>query len=122
MRRRLDHGISLVEMVVAVLVLSIGIVAGFQGLNQARRGIGEELPRLMAQQAALNRAAQFQMLGVAGAGTGPTQTALGGIDWHITIETAPTEGGFVEARIRAQAEGHPGALVVVYAPSGPPEP
>ena len=32
-----DAGISLIEMVVAVLVLSIGVTAGFQSFNAVRQ-------------------------------------------------------------------------------------
>jgi len=113
-----DRGISLIEMVVAVLVLSIGIVAGFQGLAQARKGIGEELPRILAQQAALNRAEELQLFGAAA--NLPAEVTLGGITWTVTTTQLPTEGGFVEARVKVAASGEPGAIVTVFAPAGPP--
>lgn len=116
-----EAGISLIEMVVAVLVLSIGVIAGFQSLGQARRAIGEELPRLLAHQVALNRAAELQMLGAAVAGGLPDRVTMGGVDWQIAVAQTPTRGGFVEARVQVWAPGQPGAVYVVYAPPEPPK-
>ncbi len=117
----LQAGISLIEVVVAVLVLSIGVVAGFQSLGQARRGIGAELPRLMAHSVALNRAAEIRLAGAAAApGLAPVVTA-GGINWTVDVDLAATRGGFAEARIHVSAAGQPGAIYVVHAPVEPPQ-
>ncbi|MEL7117350.1 MAG: prepilin-type N-terminal cleavage/methylation domain-containing protein, partial [Pseudomonadota bacterium] len=59
-----DRGISLIEMVIAVLILSIGVAAGFQSLAQARKGIGEEVPRLIAREVAMNHAEALQLFGI----------------------------------------------------------
>lgn len=116
-----DDGISLIEVVVAVLVLSIGAVAGYQSLGQSRVAIGAELPRLLAQTVALNRAEELKLLGMA-AGRGLPQTVRQGpYEWRIEIEEAGTQGGLVEATVRASAPDRPGAVVVVYAPPGSPE-
>jgi len=115
-----DRGISLIEMVVAVLVLSIGVIAGFRTLGQAQVVIGGEMPRLLAQNVALNRAEELQILG-GSAGNGlPRQVRMGGIDWTVDVTQAATEGGFAEATIRVTAPDQPGAVYVVYAPLEPP--
>ncbi len=118
-RRGSEAGISLIELVVAVLVLSIGVIAGFQSLGQSRRVIGQELPRVLAHNLALNRAEELQLLG-AGASL-PGTLAAGGIAWQIAVDRAETEGGFVEATIRVSAPDQPGAVYVVYAPVEPPQ-
>ncbi len=120
MRRR-DAGISLIEMVVAVLVLSIGVIAGFQSLGQSQRAIGGELPRLLARNVALSRAEELQLLGAAAGGALPGEVISGGIVWQVAVGTEATEGGFVEAHVRVFADGLPGAMVVVYAPVEPPQ-
>ena len=115
MSRRLGHkeaGISLIEVVVAVLVLSIGVIAGFQSLGAARRGIGSEIPRLLAHQVALNGVAELQMFG-AGAALAPEVT-MGGIVWLIETERKPTTSGIIEVRVKASAKGHPGAIYTTY--------
>ena len=116
-----DAGISLIEMVVAVLVLSIGVVAGFQSLGQSQKGIGGELPRLLAHNVALNRAEELQLLGAAAGASLPGTVVMGGIPWLVAVETAQTEALFVEARIHVTSEGLPGAAYVVYAPVRPPQ-
>ena len=122
MQRELkDAGISLIEIVVAVLVLSIGVIAGFKTLSQSQVVIGGEVPRILASTVALNRAAEFQLLGVGAAGTLPDEVVMGGIAWRVAVEQVPTEGGFVEATIRAFAPDQPGAVYVVYAPVEPPQ-
>ena len=122
MQRRIrDAGISLIEIVVAVLVLSIGVIAGFQTLGQSQVVIGGEVPRILANTVALNRAAEFQMLGAGAAGGLPQEVVMGDIAWQIEVVQKPTEGGFVEATIRAFADDQPGAVYVVYAPLGPPQ-
>jgi len=116
---RNDAGISLIELVVAVLVLSIGVIAAFQSLGQARLVIGGEMPRLLAHNVALNRAAELQILGAAAGAGLPGRVLAGGIEWQVSVERAATEGGFVEARIRVTAPGQPGAVYIVYAPPEP---
>lgn len=115
-----DGGISLIEMVVAVLVLSIGVIAGFQSLGQARVVIGGELPRLLAQQVALNRAEELQIMGATAGGGLPGTVMMGGIGWQVDVTQSATEGGFVEARVKVSAPDQPGAIYVVYAPVEPP--
>lgn len=122
MRGRLDsqdRGISLIEMVVAVLILSIGVIAGFKSLNQSRLVIGGEMPRIIAHTVALNRAAEWQIQGAAMAQGLPDTVVSGGITWLIEVTSEPTLGGFVEARIKVSAKDQPGAVYVVYAPPEP---
>ena len=114
-----DSGISLIEVLIAVLVLSIGVVAGFQTLGQSRKVIGGELPRLLAQTAALNRAEELQMMGITASRGLPTQVRIGPIDWTLEVVGKPTESGFVEATVTARAPGQPGAVYVVYVPLEP---
>ena len=114
-----DTGISLIEVLIAVLVLSIGVVAGYRTLGQSRKIIGEELPRLMAQTAALNRAEELKLLGISAARGLPAEVQQGPFIWGFEITQKPTEGGFIEASVRAFAPGQPGARYVVYAPVEP---
>ncbi len=120
MRRPLtrDAGISLIELVIAVLILSIGVVAGYRSLGQAQRGIGEEIPRLLAHEAALNRAAELRLLGMTAGRALPGTVRLGPEDWQIDVTEEATAGGFVRATVRAHAPGRPGALAVVYVRPG----
>ncbi len=113
-RHRGDAGISLIEVLIAVLVLSIGVVAGYRSLAQSRKVIGEELPRLMAQTAALNGAEELKLLGFGAAL--PAQVQQGPFLWSLEVERKPTEGGFIEATVRATSPDRPGASYVAYIP------
>lgn len=116
MRRALgsERGVSLIELVIAVLILSIGAMAGYRALSQARRGIGEEVPRLLAHQAALNRAEELRLLGMEAGRALPETVRLGPYDWRIDVTEAATEGGFVKATVHAGGPDRPGALAVVH--------
>ena len=115
-RQGQDAGISLIEMVIAVLILSVGVIAGFRSLGQSQRAIGAELPRLLAQTVALNRAEELKLLGADAGRSLPSSVTMGPFDWAVAVDEAATQGGFVEATVRVSAEGHPGAMVVVYVP------
>ena len=115
-RRDPEAGISLIEMVIAVLILSIGIIAGFRSLGQSQRVIGEELPRLLAQTVALNRAEELKLVGAEAGRALPGSVTMGPVDWAVVVDEAPTQGGFVEATVRVSAEGQPGAILVAYVP------
>ncbi len=111
-----DAGISLIEMVIAVLILSVGVIAGFRSLGQSQRAIGMELPRLLAQTVALNRAEELKLLGAEAGRSLPDLVTMGPFDWVVAVDEAPTQGGFVEATVRVSAEGQPGAILVAYVP------
>ena len=51
-----DRGITLLELMIAILVLSIGTLACFRTLDQSRREIGGEIQRHLAQTAPLKSA------------------------------------------------------------------
>ena len=118
---RADAGVSLIEILIAVLILSIGVIASFQSLGQARIAIGGELPRLLARTAALNRAEELQLIGANAGRALPGVVRVGPYDWTLEVDEAPTQGGFVEATIRATATGEPGAVFVTYVPVRPVE-
>lgn len=113
-----DDGLSLIEMVITVLVLTIGVAAGYRSLGQAKRVIGEEMPRLMARQAALNRAEELRLLGMA-AGRGlPAEVTAGPHAWTLDVVEEPTAGGFVKATVTAGAGSLPGAVTEVFVRPG----
>ena len=108
-----DKGFSLVELMVAILILSIAILGAFRVLDSGVAGARGEEDRLLAELVALNRAAELA-LGETGL---PARVALGGRDWDIVTEEAATEGGFVETTlIVAPASGGAGARLVGWRP------
>lgn len=110
-----DQGLTLIELAVAVLVLSIGSIAAIRATDQSRVVIGGSETRLFAQIAARNRAEELKLLGpYAGL---PSSVTLAGQEFALEQANETTAGGFVQATISAKGE-RGGALYVVYLPFG----
>lgn len=120
MRRRLSarhsRGLTLLELVVAVLVLSIGAVAALRAMDQSRVALGGAMPRLMAQIAAHNRAEELRLLGPAEARALPAQVRMGGIPVTLSVVTEATASGLLRAEIAARSPDGPGAVMVTFLP------
>lgn len=117
--RRLTGGIrgfTLIELVAAIAVLSIGTLAALRATDQSARALGQAMPRLLAQIAAENRAEELR-LGLSGL---PGTVTLGPEVITVEVTTLPTAAGLVEARIRARTASGPGTVLVAYLPTGGP--
>ena len=110
-----DRGITLLELMIAILVLSIGTLACFRTLDQSRREIGGEMQRHLAQTVAANRAAETRIYGLARGGSLPKSVRQGPYDWPIETERKATEGGLYEVRLIVTSVDGPGAQLVTYA-------
>ncbi|WP_397544518.1 prepilin-type N-terminal cleavage/methylation domain-containing protein [Roseovarius salis] len=110
------RGFSLVELVVAVVILAIATLAALRSFDQAQRGIGQQLARGLAHQVALNRAEELRLNGLS-AGRGlPDSVEMGRRNWTVTLDEAATQGALVEVTIRVSAQGTPGSRLVVFVP------
>lgn len=113
-------GLTLLELAIAIFVLSIGSLATLRAADQSRKTIGGELPRLMARIAAENRIEQLRLLGPQAPGL-PGAVPQG--PHLITLETTlkATEGGLVQATVSARASSGEGAILVTYLAQRPPQ-
>jgi len=109
------RGVTLLELVIAVFVLSIGTVAALRSADHATRALGGEAARVMAMQVALNRAEEYRLFGAQAASSLPRSVAFGPFQWQLGIVQAATRAGFTEATITARTDGQPGARIVVIA-------
>lgn len=119
MRRPIDRssrGLTLLELVVAVLVLAIGALAALQAVDQSRRDIGGALPRLLAQMVAQNRAEELRLAAGAGGGSLPSLVQMGPYQYQLTVTRKTTASGLVEAEIRAVTVDGVGAVLVSFLP------
>jgi len=128
MRRRLmrigrglrqSRGLTLLELVVAVLVLAIGSLAALQAVDQSRRAIGGAMPRLLAQLVVQNRAEELRLAALSGPGGGvsrPSQVQMGPYSYQVTVSTKTTASGLIEAEIRAISSEGPGVVLVAFLP------
>lgn len=107
---------TLLELVVAVMVLSIGALAGLKAMDQSRQALSGALPRLLAQMAAQNRAEELRLLGLAASGSLPDQVSMGPYQVQLSQRRDVTASGVVRVEIRAQIQAAPGAYLVTYLP------
>jgi general secretion pathway protein I len=112
-----DAGLSLVELAVAILILSIATIASFRVLDQGARQASSERDRVLAETVALNRAAELR-LGETGL---PDLVTLAGRTWVVATTGAAAEAGLVEMDIAVTAQGGgAGARIVTFVDGGRP--
>lgn len=114
-----DSGLSLLELMVAVLILSIGIIAALRSVEQSGRVIGQEAARLAAHSVALNRAGELRLLGAERGRGLPGRVRQGQTEWQVDVAENAAQIGLVEVTITVSAPGSPGARVVSYVAQGP---
>lgn len=112
-RLRRDQGLTLLELVVAVAVLSIGSLAAIRATDQSRHTIAGATPRILARIVAENRAEELRLLGTGGL---PGTVEMAGQSFTIVTEQAATAGGLVQAIITVRSAQGPGARLVAYLP------
>ena len=108
------RGITLLELVIAIFVLSIGTIAAFRTIDYAGHAIGGEASRLFAYQVALNRAEELRLVGAIAGRNLPRQVDYGPYRWDISAQEEKTAANLVEITLVVRAKDQPGALLVVY--------
>jgi prepilin-type N-terminal cleavage/methylation domain-containing protein len=107
-------GFSLVELLVAVLVLSIAVIAGYRVLGAAVVSTEEADVRLVAGLVARNEAELLSM-----SVDDETPVDVGGRRWIVEIEERDTLGEFTEIEIFARpSDRSAGARLITYRPRG----
>lgn len=114
------RGLTLLELVIAVLVLSLGSLAAVRATDQSRLAIGGMEVRQLAQIVARNRVQELHLLGATGAASLPAETEMGGRGFTVAVAREATAGGLIRAEITVRSAEGPGAFVVAYVlPLGP---
>lgn len=124
MRRRLKgkatRGLTLLELVVAVLVLSLGSIAALRATDQSRVSIGGMPTRVLAQIVARNRVQELQLYGAVQSANLPDSVEMGGRRFQVEVRKTDTASGLVEAAVSVRGPDGPGAYLVAYVtPLGP---
>lgn len=121
MRRRVsgDRGLTLIELAVAVLVLSIGSIAALRAADQSRLAIGGATDRLLAQIVARNRAEELRLLPPEERASLPSEVSMGGQTVSVATTTKTTAAGLEEATVTARAQRGGGAIFLIYLPVEP---
>ena len=111
-----ERGITLVEVLAAVAVLAIALVAIFRAVDSQIRNTAALADRMFAHWAALNSMEEAQLAGAADTRATEATTELGGVVWTITIDREPAPYGLTRLEVAATSEGRPGAVLVGYLP------
>lgn len=111
------RGLTLLELVIAVVVLSIGTMAALRATDQSRLALAGAAPRLLAQVVAQNRAEELRLYGANTGGSLPDQVTMGGQVFGVKVDYATTAAGLIEARISARAVTGEGAVLVAVLPA-----
>ncbi|WP_299693822.1 prepilin-type N-terminal cleavage/methylation domain-containing protein [uncultured Tateyamaria sp.] len=112
-----DRGLTLVELAIAILVLSIGTIAAMRGLDHATRTAAGAEARALAQIAVRNRAEELRLLGPDA--SLPETVTLDGRAVTLDEDRTVTAGGLVRLTLTARVPGAAGAQLVVYLDPGP---
>ena len=113
------RGLTLIELMVAVTILSLGILALIRVIDGTQRAIAGQEARILAHHAALNRAAELRLAADAQARSAlPGAVANGRHEWRVTREERETRAGLIEVTLQLSATGQPGARLVLFLPAG----
>ena len=107
---------TLLELVVAIVVLSIGTLAALRATDQSRRVLGAAPARILAHVVAENRIEEMRLLGASAAGRLPERVENGGLEFVVTVQTQATSGGLLRADITARSTQGAGAHIVAFLP------
>ena len=114
-----DSGITLLELMIAIVVLAVGTLAVIRTLDQSTRQIAEAPARLLALSVAQNRGQQLAVMGLALGRNLPRRVKQGPYEWRVSLAEEKTDSGIYEVEITVTSTGQPGAFLVTYAPWEP---
>jgi len=117
LKKHSTRGLTLLELVIAVMVLSLGSLAAIRATDQSRVAIGGMPTRVLAQIVARNRVQELKLYGAIASGGLPGTVEMGGRSFQVTVDKTATAGGLVEARVAVRGPDGPGAFLVAYVAS-----
>jgi len=105
---RHDSGFSLIEVMVAILIMGVSLVGLVHGVNTALASSKEAEIQSIAANLAAGQIealrAQFSISEVADSGDGEFAGALSNYSWRQTVAATPTEG-FFEVTVAIEESG-----------------
>lgn len=111
-----DKGLTLVELAVAVLVLSLGTIAAVRTMDHSGTSLTGQHTRFLAQIAARNQIERLRAGTEGRGGTSAHTATVGGVDFNVTTDRESTAGGLRKLTVRA---AHPDGGAVLTAFQGP---
>jgi general secretion pathway protein I len=110
--RRKDRGFTLVEVLFAVAVLSIALVASLRLINQQTRATAGLTERVFAHWVALNTLEE-RRLGINN-GVGTRSQQMGGIEWQVDLTDSAGPANLARVAVTVSSQGHAGARLIGY--------
>ena len=107
--RRSEAGFSLIEVLAAVVVLSIALVAGFRLISQQTQVAAGLEDRVFSHWVALNALEEVR-LGL----QPPAEARMAGIDWQVDVQTGAGPAGLRRYEVLVQADDRAGARLVGF--------
>lgn len=114
---RQDRGLTLLELVVAILVLSVATLGTYRVIGDTGGQIGQERERMLAQIVAANHIRLLRLSALTDAPDPAPRVQIGPYGFTVETRTETTSGGFVEVAVTARSDSGPGAYLVSYLPA-----
>ncbi len=111
-----ERGLTLVEVMCAVVVLGIALIGIFQTIEVQIGGARAVAERAFAHWAAFNRLEEIRIEGEAARERGEESEEIGGVMWQTNVTFSDGPGGLFRAEVVAAAPDRPGALIVEFIP------
>lgn len=108
------RGVTLVEVLVAVAVLSIALTGIFRALDAQTLNTAGMTERSLAHWAALNAIEEARFAGPPAEAETIDQVRMGPIDWRVALIREEGPFGLIRLEARAGAEGRAGAVVTGF--------
>lgn len=105
-----DRGLTLLELVVAIVILSIGSLAAIRATDQSRRVIGQDRARILAHEVALNRIEELRF----GTGASTGTVMMGGLRFEVDTTFLNTDAGLRQASVAVTGPYGQRMLLVAY--------
>ncbi|MCK7592779.1 type II secretion system minor pseudopilin GspI [Pseudomarimonas salicorniae] len=109
---RRSRGFTLLEVLVALLLLSLAMVALVRSVGQEASALGQQREATLAQWVAANRLAELRLArDLPRSGQAQGRSRLGGRDWRWQLDARATDTpGLLQVELRVYDEGADAAL------------
>ena len=111
-----ERGFTLVELLIAILILSIASVAGYRSMTQSQSVMVGMPVRVLALHVAQNELQQMRLVRLGGDASEAGSVEMGGMSFDITRRTEATRGGLRKVTVRAVGPDGTGVVAVGYLP------
>lgn len=109
-----ERGITLIEVLTALVVLSIALIGTFRTIDHQARSTGALEDRLFAHWLAENRLADLRLEGLPAKRNLSEKVRFAGTDWTIQIRQHDETDRLVRVELEARSERKPGAVLTGY--------